>query len=408
VTITPPSSEVTPQEVRPTSASQAAHRTDLTRLPPDKSSQNQTERHQFLSSVNDRPDDSNQTQNDGGQNESQISGLKGPMKDNMAVPVSQSRNLSISSHEQGHPSLENDQYVVMNGVDNNAVDPDDGDGNDMADHLPATDGMVEYSKSSPQGQDSDGFSYSLQFAMHVKASTMSSHMSLSRLIQPQSRDEVNHSLKSSVPLRSQSHPQSSNQAQEDEVELAALRSFLTSPSLVEFLPQRHIAKQLLERYFADVHPIWSFLIEDDTRTEFEKMYTFEIPVAPILTAKMNLIFSLGCQFSENLANSGDLGGGIYGAGKAFYQRARAFVVANAFNVCSIGMLQALLLMAQYQQGTMRGNQFLLTIGHATRIAQCLGLHLAAGGRSSAPLDRELGRRLWWACFSLDRYTAFLF
>jgi hypothetical protein len=246
--------------------------------------------------------------------------------------------------------------------------------------------------SLQQGKDTDGFyrdSYSLRFAMHVKASTMPRRMSAST------------TTGQSLPPR-QGLLQANASSRDDEDDLAALRSYLTMPSF-SGIPHRHVAKQLLEAYFFNVHPIWPFLIEEDTLAQFDKMHTSESPMEPVAIATMNLIFALGCLFCRNMT-PGDDPVSTMGSGTSFYRCARAFIIAHTYNTCSISMLQTLLLMAQYQQGTMRGKQCWLTIGHATRIAQCLGLHLDSRDCSQAPLDRELGRRLWWGCFSLDRYV----
>jgi hypothetical protein len=164
-----------------------------------------------------------------------------------------------------------------------------------------------------------------------------------------------------------------------------------------------VAKALLERYFTAVHPVWPFLLEDATRSQFDRTWASDDPPSPIWMAQLNLIFSLGCQFYETDLDKSTPLNDVYEAGRQFYQRGRSFVVANAFNTCNISMLQALLLMAQYQQGTMKANQCWLTIGHATRMAQGLGLHVSQQAHYPVPpAEQELHKRLWWGCFSLDR------
>lgn len=67
------------------------------------------------------------------------------------------------------------------------------------------------------------------------------------------------------------------------------------------------------------------------------------------------------------------------------------------------MLQALVLMALYQQSTLRSRQFYLTVGHAARMAQELRLYIPVPDSPSiSPLIKDLRLRLWWGCFSLDR------
>ena len=176
-------------------------------------------------------------------------------------------------------------------------------------------------------------------------------------------------------------------------------------SIPQLLPHRHLAKLLFGKYFEAVHPIWPFLLEDESRELFDQMWTSDDPPNSLWMVQINLIMCLGCQHYEGKpAGSNDLSGfDAMTSGKDFYHRAQGYVYANAFTRSSIGMLQALLLMAQYQQGAMRSNECYLTIGHAARMAQSLGLHISRPESASvAPQQRELHRRLWWGCFCLDR------
>ncbi|KAL9595239.1 MAG: hypothetical protein Q9219_006573 [cf. Caloplaca sp. 3 TL-2023] len=121
--------------------------------------------------------------------------------------------------------------------------------------------------------------------------------------------------------------------------------------------------------------------------------------------------ALGCQQYESEVDGIEKisGSDAMSSGIDFYQRAQGYVYANAFTTCRVGILQALLLMALYQQASMRFNEFYLTVGHAARIAQSLGLHISRLELGSAqPQKRELRRRLWWACFCMDRTSSMLY
>ena len=184
----------------------------------------------------------------------------------------------------------------------------------------------------------------------------------------------------------------------DEEMTTALQSYLDQSSL-QYLPQRHAASKLLHKYFTDVHPIWPFLIEQDTKAYFDKTWASDDAPNPVWIAQLNLVFALACQFYETndvapLPN-------IHETGRQFYLRASGYVVVNSSRRCSIPLLQALLLAAQYQQGTSRSDECWLTIGTATRMALGLGLHETMHD-SVPPLERELCKRLWWGCFALDR------
>ena len=96
--------------------------------------------------------------------------------------------------------------------------------------------------------------------------------------------------------------------------------------------------------------------------------------------------------------SGHLDSDALSSAEDFYHRTQEYVYANAFTESSIRMLQALLLMAQYQQGAMGFNEFYLNVGH-----ESLGLHISHLETGTlSPQHREVRRRLWWGCFCLDR------
>ena len=173
----------------------------------------------------------------------------------------------------------------------------------------------------------------------------------------------------------------------------------------QLLPYRHIAKILFDVYFEAIHPIWPVLLEDESRQLFSLTWTLDKPPNPLWIVQLNLIMCLGCQHYENETDGiGIRGFNATSSGKDFYDRAQGYVYANAFTRSSVGMLQALMLMSLYQQEAMRFKEFYLTIGHAARMAQSLGLHISRPEIEDVqPQQREMRRRLWWGCFSMDRY-----
>lgn len=167
-----------------------------------------------------------------------------------------------------------------------------------------------------------------------------------------------------------------------------------------------MAKVLFDVYFEAIHPIWPFLLEHESRQLFSDTWTSDLPPNPLWMVQLNLIMCLGCQHHEGERD----GVGLYGFNamiscKDFYERAQGYVYANAFTISSVGMLQALLLMSLYQQEAMCFKEFYLTIGHAARMAQSLGLHISRPEIEDVqPQQREMRRRLWWGCFCMDRYV----
>ena len=246
-----------------------------------------------------------------------------------------------------------------------------------------------------------GKSSTLHFALNVKASATAMNEGSDVLSHRKRRLSVSSGHSVDLDVQSASSPLGDDNDGDDEpiVENAG-----RSPNMPQLLPHRHLAKILLDKYFEAIHPIWPLLLEYESRDSFDMIWTSDEPPKPLWIVQLNLIMCLSCHHYDGNIDSKDLSGlDLIRSGKDFYRRAQDYVYANAFSASSIGMLQALLLMAQYQQGAMRFNEFYLTIGHAARMAQSLGLHISRPESISlSPQHQELYRRLWWGCFCLDR------
>lgn len=243
------------------------------------------------------------------------------------------------------------------------------------------------SSSSPHGAKKRyGKSSSLHFALNVKASAIAMSERSDHEQSPSSQND-------------------DAEGAEDVEEEWLVEYSARSPGMSQLLPHGHVAKALFEKYFEAVHPIWPFLLEHESRELFSQTWTSEEPPDPLWMVQLNLILCLGCQqFESETDGSNKLASfDATGSGKDYYQRAQGYVYANAFTAGSVRMLQALLLLAIYQQGGMRFNEFYLTVGHAARIAQSLGLHVSRPEiEAIQPEQREVRRRLWWGCFCMDR------
>lgn len=170
------------------------------------------------------------------------------------------------------------------------------------------------------------------------------------------------------------------------------------------MTQRQV-KYMIETYFEAVHPIWPILLEKESRQRFEELPMAADFVDSSFAAQYSLVISLACQHFEGRDKQIDVPGllSVVATGNHYYHRARLYLCANAFKKISTSMLQAFLLLAIYQQGSMQFHECYITVGHAARIAQCLGFHISRPDKDTLmPLQRELRRRLWWACFCLDR------
>ncbi|KAF7547300.1 hypothetical protein G7046_g9044 [Stylonectria norvegica] len=303
-----------------------------------------------------------------------------------------------SQPQSSENQVSDEEYFEISGSTTPVMDDDDEDGD-----ASVIDGIAEYPRSSPgsKGGEHFGESSTFNFALAMAASkdTKAKKREDPRLFSLHHEDVYARTNGAgyavSVPpyfdhLEKERHSF-------DEEMTTALRSYLDQSSL-QYLPQRHAASKLLQKYFTDVHPIWPFLIEQDTKVYFDKTWTSDEAPNPVWIAQLNLVFALACQFYE--ANDLAPLPNTHEAGRQFYLRASGYVVANTHRRCSIPLLQALLLAAEYQQGTMRSDECWLTIGNATRMALGLGLHETMDD-AVPPLERELCKRLWWGCFALD-------
>lgn len=66
------------------------------------------------------------------------------------------------------------------------------------------------------------------------------------------------------------------------------------------------------------------------------------------------------------------------------------------------LVQFLLLMGQYLQGTQKSVQAWTVHGLAVKAALQLGLHSRNASKSFPPLEQETRKRTWYGCVVLDR------
>ncbi|TLD23143.1 hypothetical protein PspLS_07105 [Pyricularia sp. CBS 133598] len=86
----------------------------------------------------------------------------------------------------------------------------------------------------------------------------------------------------------------------------------------------------------------------------------------------------------------------------FFSRAMALCETQIRCAASIEIVQFLLLMSQYLQGTDRSTQTWSIHGLAVKAAYHLGLHSQMELRLHTPLEREIRARTWYGCVILDR------
>ncbi|KAL7917029.1 fungal-specific transcription factor domain-containing protein [Trichoderma austrokoningii] len=92
----------------------------------------------------------------------------------------------------------------------------------------------------------------------------------------------------------------------------------------------------------------------------------------------------------------------------FFKRAQALSGKMAFRTANVEIVQYLLLMTQFLQGTQRSAQTWNLHGLTVKAALQLGLHTSSSYTKFTPLEKEIRKRTWYGCVVLDRTLSMTF
>jgi len=167
-------------------------------------------------------------------------------------------------------------------------------------------------------------------------------------------------------------------------------------------PSRGFADQLVDAYFERVHIFYPFIHEGAFRAEYEMMWSTEEHMRretdTSRIAILNMVFAYGCEFCQTVPSQD-----IFDEASPFVARARKIVMSLVFKDTDLPLVQAMLLLSSYLQGTLALNECWNLVGLTIRSAVSIGMHLSPGeDRSLTAVDREMRKRIWWGCFILDR------
>lgn len=190
-------------------------------------------------------------------------------------------------------------------------------------------------------------------------------------------------------------------------DIASRSSFLSVPSekpLSEVsnyvLPPRRIADDLMDVYWDYVFPLYPFVDSTHMKDEYSKIWHGDTLQRDehMAMCTFNVVFALSCQLADFIpAEERE------SWADAYFSRAKDLFQFNLWDTGSAGLIQCLLLMAQYLQSTNSAHQCWIVTGLAIRNAQSLGLHLP---QTIAQLhsfqEKQLARKLWHGCVLMDR------
>ncbi|KAJ6038242.1 fungal-specific transcription factor domain-containing protein [Penicillium canescens] len=174
---------------------------------------------------------------------------------------------------------------------------------------------------------------------------------------------------------------------------------------LDLLPVRKVADSYLKCFWDIPHSVFPILHKPAFmqfyRHIWEPATLTEMPETIddlVMLATLNLVLAIGCRFSAIVHI-----GSRTSTSDHFYQRARKIVSVDALDVASLPVVQMLLLTALHLQSTMYSSRCWNLVGLAIRVAQSLGLHLdRSDSISSNQLEREMRRRIWYTCVTLER------
>ncbi|ORY11051.1 fungal-specific transcription factor domain-domain-containing protein, partial [Clohesyomyces aquaticus] len=180
---------------------------------------------------------------------------------------------------------------------------------------------------------------------------------------------------------------------------AAQSSCYLAPENFSLLP-RHLSDKFMSLYWSRVHVLYPFLHKASFSQAYEDLWKPSSKAGPssvVFHCAFNAALALGMQFSDCPIDEKER------LSSACMAKAKNLLQLDLFEDGSISLVQTLLLLTQYFQSTASPNKCWISMGVACRLAQGLGLHIDED-RFSQPFDpaeRELRRRVWHGCVTLD-------
>lgn len=169
------------------------------------------------------------------------------------------------------------------------------------------------------------------------------------------------------------------------------------------VPNRAVADDLLDCYETYYGPLFPILHMPTFRESYRRLWEpkretqrQDLTSEAIFHATLNIVFALGCLNNSKFEPALKLR-----TGDSFYRRARAILPLDALDVPSLGVVQYLLLTTNYLTYTKYSSRCWNVLGVAIRVAQALRLHMDVEA-SSDQLKREMSRRVWYHCVTLER------
>ncbi|WQF75370.1 hypothetical protein CDEST_00384 [Colletotrichum destructivum] len=177
------------------------------------------------------------------------------------------------------------------------------------------------------------------------------------------------------------------------------------------LPERWLADSLIQSFMEFVHPVFPILHRPSFASSYEALWQPARDRDPkrelkdvLFNATLSIVLALGSQRTDQVSVVEQVR-----LADKFYMQSVRLVSVDTLDHSSLQVVQLLLLRGLYLHYTQYADRCWNTVGVALRVAQGLGLHAQSDKATGEnQLKREMRRRVWHCCLTLDRLTATTF
>ncbi|QKX58192.1 uncharacterized protein TRUGW13939_05313 [Talaromyces rugulosus] len=178
-----------------------------------------------------------------------------------------------------------------------------------------------------------------------------------------------------------------------------------STSSVFYLPPDQETSALIDQYFANTGLLFPYLHEETFRETYAKLKHSNATTRRTWLGVLNMVLALATHTTVLQIGQVDK---RQTQSERFYRRANGLCAEYVMNGASLEIVQYLLLVSQYMQGTKSSIQTWATHGLAVKVALQLGLHSAEASKRFPSIEREIRKRTWFGCIVLDRTLSMTF
>ncbi|RFU33837.1 hypothetical protein B7463_g2510, partial [Scytalidium lignicola] len=172
------------------------------------------------------------------------------------------------------------------------------------------------------------------------------------------------------------------------------------------LPSEERTKELVSQYFGDTGVLFPYIHDGSFWESYNDMKNSNFTrVRRSWLGLLNMVMAMATRTTVDPSTSSEKRDR---ESEMYYQRAKGLCENLTMRGTSLEIVQFLLLVGQYLQGTQRSVETWTIQGLAVKAALQLGLHSVKASRRFSPLIQEFRKRTWYGCVVLDRTLSMTF